>query len=186
MQILLTTFRIGDTTHSLPPYLPPFRLSSPILSRSTAQKTKLGLSDWRSERLTFLTWAAEGREGPPSSSLLYFLRKIFRGGHMVVTGTKRSRDAWPMSCCVSTHYPIMSIPLHWYSDNLFYLRRSTQVYKWHFLFSFLLFSENESKQPLKGFLHWNSSRQRCLEWKFRIFEIVSCLFTLSCLFTCLN
>ena len=28
----------------------------------------------------------------------------------------------------------------------FYLRRSTQVYKWHFLFSL----ENESKQPFKG------------------------------------
>ena len=30
--------------------------------------------------------------------------------------------------------------------------------------------------PFRGFWHWNCSKQRCLEWKFGIFD-VSCLFT---------
>ena len=59
----------------------------------------------------------------------------------------------------------------------FYLRRSTQVYKWHFLFSFLLkLSHCLEIQP-------NWCNTKWLGLKFRIFGEVSCLFTLSYLFT---
>ena len=56
--------------------------------------------------------------------------------------------------------------------HCFNLRQSTQVYKWHFLF----FLDNFLQPPLKGFKHWNCSKQR---WKLRIFEMDSCWSTLG-------
>ena len=61
----------------------------------------------------------------------------------------------------------------------FYLRRSTQVYKWHFLFSS---SSSSSGQRVLLLLYGNRSHIRWFGKKVRIINQVSCLFTISCLF----